>query len=98
MLRHMFAIEKLNADASLEDVSLLLAHPSIKITERHYLKLHQRRQERPKWPSSALAGTWIVPLLEWNDKKQNGNRSVGNETRTWSSKRSFLKMHEKTLK
>jgi len=38
MLRHTFAIEKLNAGASLEDVSLLLAHHSIKITERHYLK------------------------------------------------------------
>jgi len=46
MLRHMFAIEKLNGGASLEDVSLLLAHHSIKITERHYLKFDQRRQER----------------------------------------------------
>src|ERR1039457_6368963 len=31
MLRHTSAIEKLNACASLEDVSLLLAHHSIKI-------------------------------------------------------------------
>jgi hypothetical protein len=48
MLRHAFAIEKLNAGASLEDVSLLLAHHSINITERHYLNLRfdQRRQER----------------------------------------------------
>jgi len=46
MLRHTFAIEKLNGGASLEDVSLLLAHHSIKITERHYLKFDQRRQER----------------------------------------------------
>jgi hypothetical protein len=27
-------------------VSLLLAHRSIKITERHYLKFDQRRQDR----------------------------------------------------
>jgi len=46
MLRHTFAIEKLNAGASLEDVSLLLAHHSIKTTERHYLRFDQRRQER----------------------------------------------------
>ena len=46
MLRHTFAIEKLNAGASLEDVSLLLAHHSIKVTERHYLRFDQRRQER----------------------------------------------------
>ena len=46
MLRRTFAIENLNAGASLEDVSLLLAHHSIKITERHYLRFDQRRQER----------------------------------------------------
>ena len=46
MLRHTFAIEKLLAGASLEDVSLLLAHRSIRITERHYLKFDQRRQDR----------------------------------------------------
>lgn len=46
MLRHTFAIEKLLAGASLEDVSLLLAHRSIKVTERHYLKFDQRRQQR----------------------------------------------------
>ena len=46
MLRHTFAIEKLLAGASLEDVSLLLGHRSIKITERHYLKFDQRRQDR----------------------------------------------------
>lgn len=45
-LRHTFDIETLNAGASLEDVSLLLAHRSIKITERHYLRFDQRRQER----------------------------------------------------
>ena len=44
MLRHTFAIEKLNAGASLEDVSLLVAHHSIKITERHYLRFDQRRE------------------------------------------------------
>jgi site-specific recombinase XerD len=38
MLRHTFAIEKLLAGASLEDVSLLLAHRSIRVTERHCLK------------------------------------------------------------
>jgi site-specific recombinase XerD len=46
MLRHTFAIEKLLAGASLEDVSLLLAHRSIKVTERHYLKFDHRRQQR----------------------------------------------------
>jgi integrase/recombinase XerD len=34
MFRHTFAIEKLLGGASLEDVSLLLGHDSIKVTER----------------------------------------------------------------
>jgi hypothetical protein len=38
--------KKLNAGASLEDVSLLLTHHGIKITERHYLMCDQRCQER----------------------------------------------------
>jgi site-specific recombinase XerD len=46
MFRHTFAIEKLLAGAPLEDVSLLLGHHSIRITERHYLKFDQRRQDR----------------------------------------------------
>ena len=41
MLRHTFAIEKLNAGALLEDVFQRLAHHSIKIAERHYLKFDQ---------------------------------------------------------
>jgi len=46
MFRHTFAIEKLLGGASLEDVSLLLGHSSTKVTERHYLKFDQRRQDR----------------------------------------------------
>jgi integrase/recombinase XerD len=75
MLRHTFAIEKLNAGASLEDVSLLLGHRSIKITERHYLRFDKRRQERltrasmADWAAQPAAakkkermGTNIVPM------------------------------------
>ena len=46
MLRPTFAIEKLNAGASLEHVSLLQTHHSTKTTERHYLRFDQRRQDR----------------------------------------------------
>jgi site-specific recombinase XerD len=61
MLRHTFAIEKLLAGAALEDVSLLLAHRSIRITERHYLKFDQRRQDRLiRTPSGACASTTLV--------------------------------------
>ncbi len=46
MLRHTFAISKLNAGASLEDVSLLLGHRSIKTTEKYYLRFDKTRQAR----------------------------------------------------
>ena len=46
MFRHTFAIEKLLNGTPLHEVSLLLGHRSIKITERHYLKFDQRRQEQ----------------------------------------------------
>ena len=46
MIRDTFAIEKLEGGATLEEVSLLLGHSSVKITERHYLPWDRRRQER----------------------------------------------------
>jgi integrase len=46
MFRHTFAVEKPLGGAALEDVSLLLGHHSIKVTERHYLRFDQRRQDR----------------------------------------------------
>ena len=46
MLRDTFAVEKLQAGATLEEVSLLLGHSSVKITERHYLPWDSRRQDR----------------------------------------------------
>jgi integrase/recombinase XerD len=60
MLRHTFAIEKLLAGASLEDVSLLLAHRSVKVTERHYLKFDQRRQQR----------LTAASMVDWGQIKQ----------------------------
>jgi integrase/recombinase XerD len=48
MLRDTFAIEKLEAGASLEEVSLLLGHANIKITQKHYMPWDKRRHERLK--------------------------------------------------
>jgi integrase/recombinase XerD len=46
MFRHTFAVEKLLHGTPLHEVSMLLGHHSIKVTERHYLKFDQRRQEQ----------------------------------------------------
>lgn len=45
-LRHTFAVNLLQRGASMEDVSRLLGHQSIKVTERHYAAWTPARQDR----------------------------------------------------
>lgn len=42
--RHTFAAEYLNAGVSIETVSLLLGHASVRVTEKHYAKFNRARQ------------------------------------------------------
>ena len=44
-LRDTFAVDLLQRGISLEDVSVLLGHSSIRITERHYAPWIKTRQE-----------------------------------------------------
>ncbi|MGC1647732.1 MAG: tyrosine-type recombinase/integrase [Candidatus Sulfotelmatobacter sp.] len=46
MLRDTFAVEMLLAGVPLEQVSILLGHKSVKITEKHYAPWVKARQER----------------------------------------------------
>jgi integrase/recombinase XerD len=46
MFRDTFAVENLLAGVTLEKVSLLLGHSSIKTTERHYAPFVKARQEQ----------------------------------------------------
>jgi hypothetical protein len=46
MLRDTFAVEYLLAGMSLEDVSRLLGHSSIRVTERHYNPFVKARKEQ----------------------------------------------------
>lgn len=45
MLRATFAVEMLLAGVPLEQVSILLGHKSVKITEKHYAPWVKARQE-----------------------------------------------------
>lgn len=53
MFRDSFAIEKLEAGVSMEEVSELLGHASIAVTQRHYKPFDRRTQERLKKASMA---------------------------------------------
>lgn len=46
MLRDTFAVEMLQAEVTLEQVSILLDHKSVKITEKHYAPWIRARQEQ----------------------------------------------------
>ena len=46
MFRDTFAVELLLAGVPLDQVSLLLGHASIKVTERHYAPFVKARQEQ----------------------------------------------------
>jgi len=59
MFRDTFAVESLLAGVPLEQVSILLGHKSIKITEKHYAPWVKARQQqltsnvRKSWPEPA---------------------------------------------
>jgi len=61
--RHTFAHAHLVKGGSMEDLSRLLGHASIKVTEKYYAKWSVARQKRA---SEALRRTWIDdPILAW---------------------------------
>lgn len=62
MFRDTFAVELLLAGVSLDQVSLLLGHSSVKITERHYAPFCKARQEQLAAPSNWLGGSQINQL------------------------------------
>jgi integrase/recombinase XerD len=57
-LRDTFAVDLLEKGLPMEEVSKLLAHDSIKTTERHYAKWVPARQARLK---ALVVGTWDSP-------------------------------------
>jgi len=53
--RHTFAVELLKKGVPMEEVSILLGHSSVRITEKHYASWVPARQEILK---SHVAKTW----------------------------------------
>lgn len=61
MLRDTFAVEMLLAGVSLQEVSVLLGHSSVKITEKHYKPWVKARQEQLQ---QSVRKPWLPdPLL-----------------------------------
>ena len=66
MFRDTFAVELLLAGVPIDQVSLLLGHSSIKVTERHYAPFVKARQEQLE-TSARLA---------WQDGRNGRGRST----------------------
>jgi integrase len=58
MFRDTFAIELLLAGVPIDQVSILLGHSSIKITEKHYSPWVKARQEQLE---SSVRKSWVKP-------------------------------------
>jgi site-specific recombinase XerD len=70
--RDTFAVELLLAGVPMEDVSILLGHKSIRVTQKHYSPWVQSRQDRLE---ANVAKTWR------NDEFLKGTREVHGESR-----------------
>jgi len=84
MLRDTFAVELLLAGVPIDQVSLLLGHSSVKVTEKHYAPFVKARQEqlaqsaRKAWETDEEPRS---PKPQKRRQNQNGSRSSRNHTR-----------------
>jgi integrase/recombinase XerD len=62
MLRDTYAVEMLLAGVSLEDVSRLPTHESIKTTEKYYAHWVKARREQVRLPPAEPGASFCEPL------------------------------------
>ncbi len=73
MLRDTFAVEMLLAGVPLEQVSILLGHKSVKITEKHYAPWVKARQEQL---AANVRKAWSVLHTANKPTKANSRKRV----------------------
>lgn len=78
MLRDTFAVEYLLAGMPLEDVSKLLGHSSIKVTERHYNPFVKARKEQL---IASVKSAWTKLGIPGPEKRQNGGKPTRSKAR-----------------
>ena len=71
MFRDTFAVQLLLAGVPLDQVSLLLGHSSVKITERHYAPFCKARQEQL---AASVKLAWKKPTQSLPEKKDTSNK------------------------
>jgi integrase len=72
--RDTIAVERLLAGVPLDQVSLLLGHSSVKITERHYAPFFKGRQEQL---AASVKLAWKTPIQSFRERpRATRNRST----------------------
>jgi integrase/recombinase XerD len=71
MFRDTFAVELLLAGVPLDQVSLLLGHSSVKITEGHYAPFSKARQEQL---AASVKLAWKKSTQSLPEKKDASNK------------------------
>jgi integrase len=69
MFRDTFAVEMLLAGVPLEQVSMLLVHKSVKITEKHYARWVKARQEQLEQNVRKAWGSKVTTIREGRERK-----------------------------
>jgi len=67
MLRDTFAVEMLLAGVPIDQVSILLGHSSVKITEKHYMPWVRARQEQLEQSVRKAWALGAIPTVPTNE-------------------------------
>ena len=75
MFRDTFAVENLLAGVPIDQVSLLLGHKSVKITEKHYAPFVKARQEQL---TASVRKAWgeLAPKLETPEPDEPATENI----------------------
>ena len=84
MFRDTFAVQLLLAGVPLDQVSLLLGHSSVKITERHYAPFCKARQEQL---AASVKLAWKKPTQSLPEKKDTSNKKRAGRQNSDSAKK-----------
>jgi integrase/recombinase XerD len=88
MLRDTFAVEMLLAGVPIDQVSILLGHKSVKITEKHYAPWVKARQDQL---AASVRNAWQILDDDKTTKDMRAPRTAGKRPTLVYSKQNFLR-------
>jgi integrase/recombinase XerD len=90
MFRDTFAVEPLLAGVPIDQVSVLLGHRSIKMTEKHYLPWVKARQRQL---TASVRHAWFREVRQSPSRQQREAEDMQNISRPWTEKCRSFELH-----